>query len=394
MRRIGWHSQVGAIVLVALTVAAWRPLSAHDTSPPPREATPSPQPVASLDELLEAIRAQHELPALAAAVVHHDEVVARGAVGLRALGSDERVTVDDLWHIGSCTKAITATLLSILVEDGTLSWQTTIGEVFPDVAQQIRPEYLGVTVEQLLRHRSGLPSDRRPDPAIRSQMRSFPGTIRDQRRRAAVLVLQQEPAAAPGTSSSYSNYGYLVAGAMAEQATGRSWEELVRARIFDPLGMTTAGFGAPGVVDAVTQPRGHRRGVPVEPGPLADNAPVIGPAGTVHLSLADWGKFAALHLAGLRGEGGLLQPASFRKLHTALPGEDVALGWGVDDWPGGIGRLLTHAGSNGAWFARIVLSPTRDLAIMVTTNVSGPGAQQAADDVVLMCLRGFDQSGG
>jgi len=150
--------------------------------------------------------------------------------------------------------------------------------------------------------------------------------------------------------------------------------------------MSTAGFGAPGVARALTQPRGHRRGVPVEPGPLADNTPVIGPAGTVHLSLADWAKFAALHLAGLRGESHALRPETFTRLYTPSPGTDVAMGWGVDDWPGGIGRLVTHAGSNGSWFARIVLSPTRNLAILVAINSGGAEAEKATDETVLALL--------
>jgi CubicO group peptidase (beta-lactamase class C family) len=345
--------------------------------------------VENLEAQLEPIRAKHGLPALAGAVLHGDEVIARGAVGLRAIGSAEPVTVDDLWHIGSCTKAFTATLIALLVEEGKLSWTTTIGEVLPDLADDVRPEYLGVTVEQLLRHRSGLPTDRKPDPGIRSQLRSFPGSIREQRYQVARLVLQQEPAAPAGSNMLYSNFGYLVAGAMAEGVGAKPWEELLRQRIFDPLGMSSAGFGAPGVADAVTQPRGHRRGNPVEPGPLADNAPVIGPAGTVHLSLADWGKFAALHLAGARGESDFLRQETFQRLYTPSPGGDIAIGWGVQR-RGAIGRLLTHAGSNGSWFARIVLAPERNLAILVTMNMSGAEAEKATDGVVIAMIRRFD----
>ena len=392
-RSLPWN-EVGTVFLVSLVLAPWACPAAEEATSRPKETTASLQTSESLDSLLEPIRERHRLPALAAAAVRDGEVIARGAVGLRAIGSVDPVTVDDLWHIGSCTKAFTSTLIALLVDQGKLSWTTTIGEVFPDFASEIRPEYLDVTIEQLLRHRSGLPTDRRPDPGIRSQLRSLSGSIREQRRQAAKLVLRQAPAAPAGTKMMYSNYGYMVAGAMAEEVTGHSWEELLRERIFDPLGMSTAGFGAPGLAGALTQPRGHRRGVPVEPGPLADNAPVIGPAGTIHLSLADWAKFAALHLAGLRGESDFLKPETFTRLYTPSPGGDVALGWGVDDWPGGIGRLVTHAGSNGSWFARIVLSPTRNLAILVTINSSGPEAGQATDETVLALLRRFTPAPG
>ena len=394
MRRPSQWDGVGAAVLVSLVLGAWGFSPAGGAGSGPKETTASLQPAESLNTLLEPIRERHGLPALAAAVVRDGEVIARGAVGLRAIGSAEAVTADDLWHIGSCTKAFTSTLIALLVDQGKLSWTTTIGEVFPDFVKDIRPEYADVTIEQLLRHRSGLPTDRSPDARIRSQLGSLPGSIREQRRQAAKLVLQQAPAAPVGTKMLYSNYGYMVAGAMAEEVTGHSWEELLRKRIFDPLGMSTAGFGAPGVAGALTQPRGHRGGRPVEPGPIADNTPVIGPAGTIHLSLADWGKFAALHLAGLRGESDFLRPETFTRLYTPLPGDDVALGWGVDDWPGGIGRLVTHAGSNGSWFARIVLSPTRNLAILVAINSGGAEAEKATDETVLALLRRFTPAPG
>lgn len=380
-------------VVGATLLASFAPLMAAGSLASPatertQDATGSLE--QSLDSLLEPIRAKHDLPALASAVIRDGEMLARGAVGRRAVRSVEAVTAEDLWHIGSCTKAFTATLIALLVEQGKLSWTTTIGQAFPDFVDQIRPEYVNVTVEQLLRHRSGLPEDRRPDPDVRSRVESLQGPIREQRRQAARIVLQQEPTAPSGTRMAYSNYGYMVAGAIAQEAGDDSWEDLLRQRIFAPLGMSSAGFGAPGVAGAVTQPRGHRRGEPVEPGPLADNAPVIGPAGTMHLSLADWGRFAALHLAGERGESDFLRQDTFERLHTPSPGEEVALGWGAQVFPG-VGRLLTHAGSNGRWFARIVLAPARNQAFLVTINTAGPEAAKATDEVVVALLRRFAQ---
>ena len=83
-----------------------------------------------------------------------------------------------------------------------------------------------------------------------------------------------DPAAQAETEFLYSNAGYVIAGAMLEQVTGESWEELIRTEVFEPLGMTRAGFGAPGSADAVDQPRGHRAGLfgglnAVAPGPRA-----------------------------------------------------------------------------------------------------------------------------
>jgi CubicO group peptidase (beta-lactamase class C family) len=378
---------LGTIPLASLVLACVGLCSSGSTFNQEQAPPESDKSVANLDSLLEPIRAKHNLPALASAVVRDGRLIAQGAVGLRSTDSAEPVSIDDLWHIGSCTKAFTSTLVALLVEEGKLSWTTTIGEVFPDLVGDIRPEYVNVTVEQLLGHRSGLPTDRRPDPDIRSKLRSFTGSIQEQRLQVVRLVLQQEPGAPAGTKTLYSNFGYTVVGAIAEKVGSSSWEDQVRDHLFVPLGMKSAGFGAPGTAEAVTQPRGHRRGAPIEPGPFADNAPVISPAGSIHISLADWAKFAVLHLAGERGDSGFLQKETFQKLHTPSPGGEVALGWGVQVWPGEMGRFLTHAGSNGRWFARIVMVPKANLAIIVAINSSGVEAEVATDEVVVTVLR-------
>jgi CubicO group peptidase (beta-lactamase class C family) len=170
--------------------------------------------------------------------------------------------------------------------------------------------------------------------------------------------------------------------------TGKSWEDLMRDELFTPLGMTTAGFGPPGTAAAVDQPWGHHvvgaTWMPIRPGPDADNPAVIGPAGTVHCSLADWAKYAAFHLRGARGKEPRLPAEVFRKLHTPLPGDnpDYAFGWIVTDrdWAGG--AALTHAGSNTMWFAMIWLAPKRDLAYLAATNVGNDMAFAACDAAI------------
>src|SRR5262249_12649333 len=96
------------------------------------------------------------------------------------------------------------------------------------------------------------------------------GPATDQREAFTAYVLGRPPAFEPGTMR-YSNAGYTVAAAMAERVTGERWGDLVRTRIFEPLGMTSAGFGWPGAGGPAprTTPGG------LEPGPaLADRGPV------------------------------------------------------------------------------------------------------------------------
>ena len=173
-------------------------------------------------------------------------------------------------------------------------------------------------------------------------------------------VTTKAPEAAPGAKYIYSNAGYTLAGHMAEKVTGKSWEALMREKIFRPLAMTTAGFGAPGTRAKNDQPRGHKAdGSAVEPGPGADNPVAIGPAGIVHCSIGDWAKFAAANLPSARSK--LVKPETLKKLHTPAAGAPkYAMGWIVAEgqpWAGG--PALAHDGSNTMWYTTAWLAPAK-----------------------------------
>ncbi len=344
---------------------------------------------------LNARRSQHGLPALAAAVIVEGEIVALEAVGVRAAGSEQPVSRDDLWHLGSCTKAMTATLCGVLVEEGLLRWDSTVGEVFADQIDTIHEGWRGVTLAQFLRHRSGLAEDRRPD-SLHARLWTLTGPMIDRRRRVVELAFADAPEVRPGSAMHYSNAGYIIAGAMCERVTGRAWEDLVRERVFAPLEMGSAGFGPPGNAGRIDQPRAHRRTgdswTPVEPGPRADNPAVLAPAGTVHASLADWAKFVRLHLAGARGERGLLlKPDSFAAMHEDADAQSYAMGWGTPARPWAGGSTLTHAGSNTMWFCVVWAAPEKDFAVLVATNCAGDSAPKACDEVAGAVIRAWQR---
>ncbi len=341
---------------------------------------------AALAAELEAIREKHQLPALAASVVQGGETVEIAAVGRRRSDSPVPVSESDLWHLGSCAKAMTATMIATLVEEGALRWETTIAESFPDLLPDLDPAWRSVTIELLLSHRSGLAEDREPDAVVFPRVRALTGPIREQRRQLVRLVLSQAPFQAPDKSMLYSNYGYTVAGAMAERAAQDSWESLLRHLLFQPLGMESAGFGPPGIPGALTQPRGHLDGKPMEPGVEADNPAVLGPAGSVHCSLEDFGKFASLHLAGARDESSFLDKETFARMHRPRGPEGYALGWGIGDQESALGPTLSHGGSNGMWTAVDWLSPPKNLACLIATNANGDSALEACGEAVNMLL--------
>jgi CubicO group peptidase (beta-lactamase class C family) len=105
---------------------------------------------ASLDAVLQPYLARYDLPAVAAAVVRNGEIIASGAVGSRRLGTINPVTIDDRFHIGSDTKAMTALIAAMLVETGKIHWSSTVSDVFPELAGTMDADLMSVTLEQLL----------------------------------------------------------------------------------------------------------------------------------------------------------------------------------------------------------------------------------------------------
>ncbi len=344
---------------------------------------------------LESVRAEHRLPCLAAVVIRGDQIVAQGVAGVRKAGDPTPATLNDRFHLGSDTKAMTATLIAGLIEEGKLSWTTTVGEVFGSRIPNMDAAWKPVTLAQLLTHRAGAPANLDAG-GLWGRLWQRKGTPTRQRLELVEGVVTHPPAAPPGTTYIYSNAGFAIAGAMAEKVTGRAWEDLIQERLFRPLGITTAGFGAPGTPGRIDQPWGHTAaGKPVEPGPNADNPPAMGPAGSVNMTIGDWAKFVSLHLradaANPHGHVMLLKPATFARLHqpAAGPGMSYACGWIVAQraWargpaPAATGLVYSHDGTNTMWYCTTWLAPEKDFALLVTCNQGGDSAAKACDEAV------------
>jgi len=352
-------------------------------------------PVASLDGTLRPYLGRYGLPALAGAVVRHSVVLAAGAVGTRRSGTNIPVTLQDRFHIGSDTKAMTALLAAMFVEQGKLRWDSTVGEQFPDLVGSMNPDLRGVTLQQLLSHTSGMPSDNDVFGKLLLQSYAQEGNLDDLR---AWLVRQwstQPLVAKPGTTFAYSNMGFTMIGAMLERLGKQTWEEMVVERVFTPLGLKTAGFGPQSSMGRVDAPLGHailKDGTlkPMLAGPNGDNPLIIGPAGTVHLSILDFAAWAGWNAGEGRRGPALVRPDTLRKLHTkvtdvaapdAPPGTPAqggyCLGWGVLKLPYAREPFVTHTGSNTLDLAVIMLQPSQDFAMVLATNVGGTKADQA-----------------
>jgi CubicO group peptidase (beta-lactamase class C family) len=300
---------------------------------------------------------------------------------------------------------MTAMLVARLVDQGKLTWDTTLTEALPGVA--MRAEYRPVTIRQLLTFRGGIPpytifrGGERP-PAIANLKGDDPADVRLQFVRA---VLNEPPAAAPGTTPVYSNASYAVAATIIDRLAGRPWEAEITEGLFRPLGMTAAVIGQPHF-GSNDQPSGHRKegagpGLvllkkgskdqpkakekegdgfrPAAPPRLGEPFQhAIAPAGGVSCSILDFARYASARLAGLHGKGPLLSADAY----AAMARSDEQ----DEGYTGGTGRLRSLGkdgreylanGSGGLFLAGIRLLPDQDAAIVVAMNAVDPASLEA-----------------
>lgn len=337
-----------------------------------------------ISDVMASVIDRHGMPAMVGAVMKGDRLAALGAAGVRKVGEGTATEASDRYHLGSCTKAMTATLLGTLVQDGTMYWDTPMSVAFPGI--DMHPDYENVTLTMMLQHMGGAWTNINEHPETASVLWENGDPV-EQRAWLAEQVLSQPPEYTPGDSWGYSNAGYIIVGAAMEAATGTSWEGLMQERIFAPLGMAGCGFGPPDD-GSLSAPWGHTNdGTPVNPNrTFADNPPAFGPAGTVHCSMEDWGRFAAAHLDGAQEDSTWMDETIFQRLH-AVGAQSFAMGWIVSERSWSQGVAYSHAGSNTTFYSVIWLAPELDTAWMVSTN-HGDG-MAATDDALNRLIKAY-----
>jgi len=243
-------------------------------------------------------------------------------------------------------------------------------------------------------HRAGVTDKGLIDQAWLAKAHADTRPVAEQRTEFARTVLSKPAVGTPGNFE-YANANYMLVGAAIERIAGSDWEAAIGSQMFTPLGMTTAGFGAP----TGAQPWGHAPGanntlVPVDPSGIADNPAVMGPAGRVHLSLADYAKFARLFLTD---GGGYLRPESLA--HLARPWGNVpdgyAMGWQTyAERAWAKGPALAHEGSNTLWHAVAIIGPARPLAVLTVSNADANGAGAAAQRLAIGLIQKYAPAKG
>jgi len=318
---------------------------------------------------LPALLDQSHVPALGGAVITPKGIVGLEAIGRRRSGQKIPVTAQDLWLIGSNTQAMTAALYARVAESGRVRWGAKVPDLFPDLTPE--ESWRDVTIEELMAHVAGVSDEPFATPEALHKWLNDTRSLPAQRTAFAKAVLAAPPVGRRGDYV-FSNAGYVLVGAAIERATKMDWETAISAELFGPLGMDSAGFGAP----TGDQPWGHARldekhNLQVNPAAEADDPPVFGPASRVHLSLEDYAKFVRIFLTN---GGDYLQPRSLPHIASPIVDDPTgpAPGWLVSterSWAQG--PVLTQRSYNGYWSSTAMIGPAKGLAVIAVCNAGG-----------------------
>jgi len=318
----------------------------------------------------DSVRRKFKIPALAYAIVSSDSIIEMANTGVRKKNTQIRCTTDDLFRIGSNTKAVTGMIAAILVKDGKLRWDTRFFELFPEMKTKARKEHLNLTLLDLLTFRAKLfPYTYTYEKPGKDQ---FSGDVTAQRYQFAEWFFQQ-PSVTRRDSVCFSNLGYIAAGLMLEKVSGKTYRQLV-ADLGEKLGITFQ-FGQPNAIDA-KQVWGHDASL--TPEPPADNYKLnwLEAAGNITMTLPDYAKLIQWNLRGLKEGTPLLSKDDFTFLHFGRSQFAVGWFWNMDKRGN---KYSWNVGNPGTFLSKVYVYPHADRAIIILTNAQTEEADNGTE---------------
>lgn len=346
----------------------------------------------TLASLTKAIRDDTDSPGMSVAYYRGGRIE-EAASGFREVDKPAPVSTSDVFSIGSIGKPITSTLIGRLIEMGKLNWDTTLGQALTGVP--MKEAYKGVTLEQVMHHRGGIPQLLRvTDKDIERITAGGETDPMKLRMNALKGILDMDPIAKPGERFAYSNAGYLLLGVIAEQTMKRPYEQLVHEMVLKPLGMKHTYMNGDKLPEGKVS--GHvKEGNTWKPsnftGPIEY---IFAPAGGGTWATAeDLVRFGVSHMKGLKGEDGLLKAATVQRLHQGVPEAGssdrmYAAGWGIEKFEG-VEMMHRHNGSNGTQRAELAVFPKAGLVVVAFVNRGGESEPSPGLQAVLAIGRRF-----
>jgi len=326
----------------------------------------------AVDRLMTSTIQQWQIPGAAIAIVQNDRVAYVKGYGTK--DGVHPVTPDTLFQIASTSKAFTSTALAMLASDRKLSFDDPVRKHVPYFRMADMCADSQVTLRDIVTHRTGLP--RRDE-----LWDDTPLTREDVVRRMGMLSLEKPFRASYG----YHNIMFIAAGEAVTHTSGMSWDDFVRTRIFQPLGMThtvvsDAEWNAS--TDRATGYSWDAKKARVEVQKPIDTT-TIGAGGAIKSSARDMANWVRFQLANGTFDGKKLvdpdQLAETKTPHTVIrltentgavnPETQVltyAMGWNVQDYRGE--KLIAHAGSLNGFRTHVALLPKRNTGFVVFIN--------------------------
>lgn len=348
-----------------------------------------------LQRVLHSAVRRYRVPGIAAAILNGKDLM-KVSSGLRVRGKSARITEKDSFALGSCFKAITSTVVARLVDRGIIHWETTIAEVFPELQATTNPLLSSATIEQLLSHRAGIVDDD-TDRELYKRTLLLKGTSSEVRHKILPELLAQNFVSNVGKFQ-YSNIGVTVAAAMIEKVTAKSFDDILKETVTEPLGMKHVTIGAPGNDNPndTSNPRGHDD----NGRPLTNSQEIafsglpllLAPAGLYSMPLDAWAKFAKVNMYNKDKNGAqFLTPETLTRVQSPVGPNEISLfpaltssGYGHGWVTGKIGGkdVLIHDGSDNAWLSLITIFPKEHLSFMIVTNQLFMKSRPIGDEAV------------
>lgn len=320
----------------------------------------------------DSIRKLYRIPEMSYAVVNSHTTLEIAALGKHAIHLPDTATLNDRYHIGSNTKAMTAFMIARYVEKGYLTWNTPFFTVFPEWKNKSNPAYLHITLQDLLTHKAGIQAFQGEDDPV---IPDFKGTKQQKRKEFGKFVLTLDPVKPDEQNPFiYSNAGYTLATLMVEKLTGKSWEQLID-QVFNKELHLQVQFSWP-----ENQKRKDTWGHKTEndqlkpvPSSMGDQLDYTEPAGDLNITLKDYIRFIQLNLKGLKGENNYLKASTYNRIHNGTA--NYALGW-FNIFENGK-QLSVHAGTGAfTYFTLVHIDKQKDTAYIIFTNAYNPDTQQ------------------
>ncbi len=320
---------------------------------------------------------KYQVPAIAVSVMDSDKMLIQEIKGTRVLNKNKPATLDDYFHIGSCSKSVLALMAQKLVEQNKITWNTRFFDLYSELKDGARKEYLNTTLEGLFLCKAGIEPFTSGEEALPKVALSAP----DARLEFIKHLIGQPPASKQknGTFQHlYSNASYTMASAMLERVAGQNYENLVKKMLTDELALPVY-IGWPNSFNS-DQPWGHqitKKKVKIFPPEHEYKLPyLLTPAGDLSLSPRGYAKYTQLHLKGLRGEDNYISSEGYEVISFGHKGFSLGVANGIL----GGKRYSAFDGSAGTFFCRSIIAPDSNFAITIMMNAgSGSGTMKAVD---------------